>query len=138
MCSSLVRKRLGNRSAQSSTTIRNCRPWALGIGKIFTSSSNSAPAGVLPADDEKVARVELLQRRLGALEPGAGPVLRFVDQHGIEPAAIGRAVLQPSQQPFSECAVVLAVAEIEAAAYAPAMKCRHPDAPITGQRPRQM
>src|SRR4029453_16107007 len=90
------------------------------------------------ADNHQIAGLGLLERQRGALEPGARPVLSFINQHGVVAATQARVASQSGKQAVAEGAVLLALAEIDAAADGPSMECRHRQAAMAGQGHRQM
>src|SRR4029453_16710179 len=77
------------------------------------------------ADDHQIASLGLLERQPGALEPGARPVLSFINQYGVVAAAQAPVALQSGKQAVAEGAVLRAFAEIDAAADGPAMESHH-------------
>jgi hypothetical protein len=74
------------------------------------------------ADNHQIAGLGLLERQPGALEPGAWPVLSFINQYGVVAAAQARVALQSGKQALTEGTVLFALAEIDAAADGPAME----------------
>jgi hypothetical protein len=90
------------------------------------------------ADDQRIAGLGHLERQPGALEPGARPVLSFINQYGVVATAQARLASQAGKQALAEGAVLLALAEIDAAATGPAMEGRHRHPAMAGQRHLQM
>src|SRR5262245_49360512 len=54
------------------------------------------------ADDQKSAGFGFLERQPGALEPGAGPVLGFINQYGVVAAAQALVASQPGKQALAK------------------------------------
>src|SRR4029453_19537214 len=77
------------------------------------------------ADDHQIAGLGLLQHQPGALEPGARPVLSFINQYGVVAAAQARIAPQSGKQALAEGAVLFALPAIDPAAHRPATEGRH-------------
>src|SRR5262245_48561410 len=85
-----------------------------GVGRSQISPSIQRLTAI--ADNHQIAGVGVLERQPGALEPGARPVLSFINQYGVVAPTQARVASQSSKQALAEGAILLALLEIDAAA----------------------
>ena len=69
-------------------------PWGMVIASSMAWPARARPFCSSPADDQQIAGLGLLERQPGALEPGARPVLSFINQYGVVATAQTRIASQ--------------------------------------------